>query len=138
MKNNRGVITEEQTTVLVSQIGDPSKMSFLDNLRDEGEYSIILIDLSTNVGIRAYEVLKNTPDRFQVVLEDDHSGRHSVYVVVRYVRKTECRLEDLVPELKALLATPSPMKSKKSPPKAPRKKATKKKKKKAAAAKIGF
>ena len=114
-KNNRGVVTEEQTTVLVSQIGDPAKLSFLDSLKEEGEYSIILVDLSTSVGIRTYETLKNSPDKFAVVLEDDHSGRHSVYVVMRYVRKTECRLEDLVPELKTLLAQGSQPSSRKLP-----------------------
>ena len=136
-KNNRGVVTEEQTTVLVSQIGDPAKLSFLDSLKEEGEYSIILVDLSTSVGIRTYETLKNSPDKFAVVLEDDHSGRHSVYVVMRYVRKTECRLEDLIPELKFLLGSGSPKSSKKSPAK---KKAGKKKagKKKATRKKVGF
>ena len=134
-KNNRGVVTKEQTTVLVNQIGDPSKMSFLDNLKEEGEFSIILIDLSTSVGIKTYEVLKNTPDKFSVVLEEDHSGRHSVYVVLRYVRKTECRLEDLVPELKMLLGTGSSPKSKKSPKKKAAKRGTKKKK---AERKVGF
>ena len=137
---NRGAITASETTVLVNQIGDPSKMSFLDNLKDEGEFSIILIDLMTNVGLRTYEILKNTPDKFSVVLEDDHSGRHSVYVVIRYVRKTECRLEDLVPELKMLLAVPSLPKLKKSPgKKKARKKAVgKKKARKKAGAKLGF
>lgn len=124
MKNNKGVINAEQTTVLVNQIGDPSSLAFLDGLKEEGEFSIILVDLSTKVGIKTYEVLKNTPDKFAVVLEEDHSGRHSVYVVMRYVRKTECRLEDLVPELKTLLAQGSQPSSRKLPGK---KKAAKKK-----------
>lgn len=133
--NNKGVISTSQTAVLVSEIGAPAPFAGLDALRDEGEYSIILVDLSTKVGIRTYEVLKNTPDKFTVVLEDDHSGRHSVYVVLRYVRKTECRLEDLVPELTTLLAQGSQPKSSRSP----RKKGGKKKAaKKKAPGKIGF
>lgn len=127
----RNNITKEQTTVLINQIGDPSRLSFLDGLKEDGEYSIVLIDLTTNVGIKTYEVLKNTPDKFSVVLEEDHSGRNSVYVVIRYVRKTECRLEDLIPELRLLLAPGSPLKSKKSPGK---KKAGGKKKEKV----VGF
>ena len=142
MVSNRGVVTTEQTTVLVGQIGDPSKMAFLDNLKEDGEYSIVLLDLSSGAGVRAYEALKNSPDKFVVVLEDDHAGRNSVYVVVRYVRKTECRLEDMVPELRYLLGLALPPKSKKSRAKksVTRKPAAKKKsgkKKKASAKRIG-
>jgi hypothetical protein len=92
MKNNRSKITGAETTVLVSQLADPSFLNLRLNEPEgtEGVKSIRLLDLSNPEHLQIYEKLHNSPDDFEVLDEVEHAGRYTVYVTLRYIRKSTC------------------------------------------------
>jgi hypothetical protein len=113
MKNNRAKINGNDTTVLLSQLGDPPMLPELEDLSTQGERSIVLLDLTNPEHIATYEQLYNSPEDFEVLDEDRYGGRYTVFVVVSYIRKGQCRIE--IPDSSA----PAPKGRKKSAKKGP-------------------
>lgn len=93
MKNNRAKVNQADTTVVLSQLGDPPLLPIVEELTTEGERSIILLNLSDPEDIEIYEQLYNSPDDFEVLDEDRYGGRYTVFVVVSYIRKGQCKIK---------------------------------------------
>jgi hypothetical protein len=86
MKNNHSSISMSETATLLSHISDPIFSKQLEHLAPKGDIRIVLLDLSRTHDVELHQKLYNTTD-FDVISEGEHSGRYSVFVVVRY-RKT--------------------------------------------------
>ena len=78
--------------MIVSQLSDPPLLPFIDDLSTEGERSIVLLDLTDEEHVLLYEQLYNSPDDFEVLDEDRYGGRYTVFVVVSYIRKGQCKI----------------------------------------------
>ncbi len=127
MKNNRSSVTVESTAKLLTQIGDPSLIRLQQDFGTEGTRSIILLDLHDKDDIELYERLHNNSEHYEVLDEVEHSGRYTVFVTLRYIRKIPWPKDD-----KPLVSSAgSSKKSKKS-------RGRKKAKAKAKAKEIGF
>lgn len=88
MKNNRGMINSADAEKLVTSIGDPSLIGSFHDFATEGTRSIILLDLADPNDIKIYDEISNNTEDYEVLDEVEHHGRYTVFITMRFVRKT--------------------------------------------------
>lgn len=82
--NNRTSVPSEGTSTLVGQLSEPLYEGQLASLVKKSPLSIALLDLSRTHDVELYNRLFNSGD-FDVLSDSEHSTRHAVVVVIRYL-----------------------------------------------------
>lgn len=91
MKNNHATVSLGDTATLISQVSEPLFTGQLAHLTTKGLIMAVLLDLSRSHDLELYKRLYNSGD-FEVLSETEHSGRYSVFAVIRYRQLKEAPL----------------------------------------------